>query len=428
MHTAAETPRAQVTSQALTVWGAACLVYVVAITGRTSLGVAGVEAAEHFHIQASRLAVFTAVQVGIYAAAQIPTGVLIDRFGPRKLLVAGAIIMALGQIILGLTHSYPVAILARVLVGAGDATAFLSVMRILPSWFPLRKTPIFTQLTASLGQMGQFISAVPFMALLHAKGWMASFVTLGAAGALLGIAAAIVVLDSPAPQRPRTPSQAVTTTAAIAVVIRHPVCWQAFFTHWTALVPQLLFTLLWGVPLMTVGMGLSPSTAGGVLALNTVVIVATGPVLGIISARAGRNRIITAAVFSAIVMATWAVFFIPTDPRSAAAIIAVNCILAALTPVSNYGFDHVREAVDRRVLATGTGMANMGGFIAGMLGFQGFGLLLDHASAARGAAGDYTWQDFRLAALAVVAVWACGMIGLISCTVISRRKGLAPRI
>ena len=61
----------------------------------------------------------------------------------------------------------------RVLIGAGDATAFLSVMRILPYWFPLHRTPMFTQVTSSLGQMGQFISAVPFLWLLGAAGWTA---------------------------------------------------------------------------------------------------------------------------------------------------------------------------------------------------------------------------------------------------------------
>lgn len=69
---------------------------------------------------------------------------LIDKFGPRILLVVGAVIMGVGQVILGFTSNYGVAIFARVLIGAGDATGFLSVMRILPYWFPLHRTPMFT--------------------------------------------------------------------------------------------------------------------------------------------------------------------------------------------------------------------------------------------------------------------------------------------
>ena len=142
--TPAARPADRLSARALTVWGAAILAYILAITGRTSLGVAGVEAMDHFDISASRLAVFSSVQVGVYACAQIPMGMLIDRFGPRRMLVVGALMMGLGQVLLGATGSYPVAILARVIIGSADATAFLSVMRILPAWIPMRKTPLIT--------------------------------------------------------------------------------------------------------------------------------------------------------------------------------------------------------------------------------------------------------------------------------------------
>jgi len=181
----------------MTVWLAAILGYILAITGRTSLGVAGVEAMGHFEISASRLAVFSAVQVGVYALAQIPTGMLIDRFGPRRMLVVGALMMGVGQIILGVTDSFPVAIAARVIVGAADATAFLSVMRILPAWIPLRRTPVFTQLTGGLGYIGQFLSAVPFTALLHAHGWGPAFMSLGASGAVVAVLVFLAVRDAP---------------------------------------------------------------------------------------------------------------------------------------------------------------------------------------------------------------------------------------
>lgn len=111
--------------RAASVWAAAVLVYVSAIFGRTSFGVAGVQAMDHFAVDASRIAVFASVQVGVYALAQIPTGILIDRHGPRFILVAGALVMATGQVLLGLISNYSTAIAARVLVGAGDATAFL---------------------------------------------------------------------------------------------------------------------------------------------------------------------------------------------------------------------------------------------------------------------------------------------------------------
>ena len=240
-------PREVITTQALSIWVAAMAVYLVAITGRTSFGVAGLDAIERFDVDAGRIAVFTSVQLGVYALAQIPTGILIDKFGPRLLLVVGAVIMGIGQVVLGFTTSYGVAIAARVLIGAGDATAFLSVMRILPYWFPLHRTPMFTQVTSSLGQMGQFISAVPFLWLLGAAGWTAAFVTLGAVGILVAIAAIVAVADSPEklgiiPTEKEPPnSQATSIPARLKKVFRSPVAWQAYFIHYIGMHPLIVF-------------------------------------------------------------------------------------------------------------------------------------------------------------------------------------------
>ena len=424
-------PRSRITVRALTVWAAAVLVYLAAITGRTSFGVAGVEALDRFGVDASRLAVFTAVQVGVYALAQIPVGLAIDRFGARRTMVVGALVMATGQIVLALTASYPIAILARVLIGAGDASAFLSAMRLLPAWFPLRVTPLFTQLTAGLGQIGQFISAVPFLMLLHAEGWTASFLALGSGIALVGIAAAIAIADvPPAPAEPdgRTGSGGGTSSSEnrapratvremLGIVLRHPVCWQGFFTHWVGLMHQATFTLLWGMPLMTLAMGLTPAQAGGVLVVNTVASVDAGPLMGMASARFGARRGTLTVVISVILMGMWVVFLIPDTPRGLAAIVALNIAMAALSSASGLGFDSVREAVVRRALATGTGLSNMGGFLAAMMAAQGIGLLLDASSDGRA----YEWADFRVAWIAIVLVWVMGMAGLITAMIARRR-------
>ena len=420
-------PRSRITGRALTVWAAAVLVYLAAITGRTSFGVAGVEALDRFGVDASRLAVFTAVQVGVYALAQIPVGLAIDRFGARRTMVIGALVMAVGQITLALTASYPIAILARVLIGAGDASAFLSAMRLLPAWFPLKVTPLFTQLTAGLGQIGQFVSAVPFLMLLHAEGWTAAFLALGSGIALVGIAAAVAIADVPkAPAEPgenagasssHKPDDRATVREMLDIVLRHPVCWQGFFTHWVGLMHQATFTLLWGMPLMTLAMGLTPAQAGGVLVVNTVASVAAGPLMGMASARFGARRGTLTEVISVILMGMWVVFLIPGTPRGLAAIVALNIAMAALSSASGLGFDSVREAVDRRALATGTGLSNMGGFLAAMMAAQGIGLLLDASSDGRA----YQWADFRVAWIAIVVVWVMGMAGLITAMIARRR-------
>lgn len=433
--------------RALIVWMAAVAIYVVAVTGRTSFGVAGVDALDRFQINASQLAVFTAVQVGVYASCQIPVGVLIDKFGARKVLIIGAIVMALGQVILGITGNYFVAIAARVLIGAGDATAFLSVLRLIPTWFPIKKAPFFAQITGALGQSGQFISAVPFLNLLHFAGWQIAFVSLGATGLLIALLASVVLSDTPdeprihrphLPHRPRRssknasahadtvaggvneaaavePRQTVARratlpmTTILATITRDPIVWQGAFIHWTNMMPLGLFQLLWGVPLMTLGMGMSAAQVGVVLTAVTVATVAFGPLHGMISSRLGRKRDTLALVLAAVQIAVLGVFFLQPAPPNMWWLLALLIFQTLVIPAANYGFDTVREVVDLKVLASATGLANMGGFVAIMIAAQFLGLILDYLAPQ----GSYGWQEFQWAWLAVFAVWAVGYVAFV---------------
>ncbi|MEZ2188722.1 nitrate/nitrite transporter [Corynebacterium sp. CCM 9204] len=405
----------RVTGRSLAVWLAAVAVYITATTGRTSFGVAGVAALDHFQIDASRVAVFTAVQVGVYSLMQIPMGLAVDRFGPRRMLVVGAVIMAIGQIILGCTAAYAVAISARVLIGAGDATAFLSVLRILPNWFPLRRAPLMMQLTSALGQLGQVLSAIPFAAILYSRGWVTAFVSLGATGLIVAVAAILVIRDVPEPVRSVRKQAPVKLAAALCCVITHPACWQGFFTHFTCIFPQIVFTLIWGVPLMSLGLGLSQSQISTVLVANMVVIMIASPLAGLVSGRVGRGRDGLVLASAVILAGGWVWFLLPAAPRSFTVLMAVNLMMAVVSPAGNFAFDTVREYMDRRVLAAGTGLANMGGFTGGMLATQGIGVLLDVAHGDSGS--GYVWADFQFAGSAALAVWGLGIIGFL----ISRR-------
>lgn len=421
---AASVARTTLSGKAIVVWLAGLLLYTMAVTGRTSFGVASVEAMEQFHIDASRLAVFATLQLGTYALAQIPVGLLVDRFGPRKLLIAGALIMGVGQMVLAFSSNYYIALFARMLVGAGDATAFSSVMRIIPAWIPLKHTPLISQLTGAVGQFGQFLSAVPFMAILHAAGWTTAFLSLGAMGLLLALIASVAIQDTPdSPNRAqrrqmrrggavaseKKEGETARSREVLATVLRSRVCWHGFFVHWTGLGTLVVFTMLWGLPIMTLGMGLSSEYAGFMLTVATIATVVAGPFVGYISARLGHKRWVVTLTGSAIAMVLWVWLFVSADPRGAVAAVVVNIAMGLFAPVSNLGFDSVREQVDRTMVATGTGLANMGGWTAGMISAQLVGVILSVSAPA----GNYAWPDFRLAWIVVVAVWLCGVIGVV---------------
>src|ERR1700737_5057755 len=197
-HRSPTSPPAQAdVMRAWIVWSTGLLAYIVAVLDRTTLGVSGLEAANRFGASPGVLSTFVVLQVVVYAAAQVPAGLLLDRFGSKALIVAGAALMASGQLVLAFTESLPAAIAARAVVGLGDALTFISVLRLVPHWFPPRQVPLVTQLTGICGQLGQVLSAVPFFGLLPGAGWTVAYTSAAALG-LLSIALTLaVVSDTP---------------------------------------------------------------------------------------------------------------------------------------------------------------------------------------------------------------------------------------
>ncbi|HET8595195.1 MAG TPA: MFS transporter, partial [Intrasporangium sp.] len=146
------------------VWASAIAVYVLAVFHRTSLGVAGLKAAERFEISSSQLSLFTIVQLAVYAAMQLPVGALLDRYGSKRLLGVGLTLMTAAQLTFAFVDTLGAALVCRVFLGMGDAMVFISVMRIVALWFSPRRSPMVTQVTGLLGQLGALLAAGPLAA------------------------------------------------------------------------------------------------------------------------------------------------------------------------------------------------------------------------------------------------------------------------
>src|SRR5688500_8246834 len=183
--------------RAWVIWAVGLSVYVLAVFHRSSLGVAGLLAAERFQIEATALALFTVLQLVVYAGMQIPIGILLDRFGSRALLLWGLVLMTSAQLVFAYATSFPVAVLARAVLGAGDAMVFVSAIRLVAVWFLVRQAPLVTQLTGQVGQLGAVVAAAPLSLALRELGWTAAFGLASSIGVVLMVGVLAVVKDSP---------------------------------------------------------------------------------------------------------------------------------------------------------------------------------------------------------------------------------------
>jgi MFS family permease len=396
----------------MTIWIVGVAVYVIAVLQRTSLGVAGLDATQRFGASASMLATFAVVQLLVYAALQVPVGVLLDRFGSRRLLVVGAVTMAAGQLVLALASDLSTAVLARVLVGAGDAMTFISVLRMVSAWFPPRRIPVMSQLTGIVGQLGQVLSAVPLVALLHGPGWTPAFLSAAALGVLAAILAVAALRDAPPGTAVRAPVTSVKhVTRQLKDAWRHPGTRLGLWTHFVTQFSGAVFVLLWGFPFLVSAQGLSPGTASVLITAYVLAGMAVAPLIGELVARHPLRRSWLVLGIAGSNAVAWAVVLALPGPAPLWLLVGLVLVLTVGGPGSMIGFDFARTFNPPHRLGTATGIVNVGGFVASLVTILVVGLILDVLTPA-GSSG-YSLDVFRVALAFQFVMWTVGVVGVL---------------
>jgi MFS family permease len=324
--------------------------------------------------------------------------------------------MAGGQIALAFTESLPTAIAARAVLGLGDAVTFISVLRLVPAWFPSRRVPLVTQLTGICGQLGQVLSAVPFLSLLAGAGWTTAYASVAALGVLSMVLTFLIVKNAPGGRAEPVESMSVRQTlASVKTVWLRPGTRLGFFTHMGTQFSVTVFALMWGVPYLTVAQGLSVHMAGALLTVSVVAAISAGIAIGIFTGRRPhrRSRLVLAIIASN--AAVWTVVLALPGRAPLWLLVVLIVVISVGGPGSMVGFDFARTFNPRATLGTAQGMVNMGGFIASLLVMQAMGLILD-------AAGGYSTESFRLAWTAQYAVWILATLGILITRFKARRQ------
>ena len=415
--TGAESSIASATAGRLwVVWAVALAAYIVGVMHRTSFGVAGLDAAQRFQAGPAALSGFVVLQLLVYAALQVPVGLLLDRFGGRVMVVTGALTMAAGQLVLALATTLPFAVAARVLIGTGDALTFISVLSVVTAWFPPRRVPVMTQLTGLVGQLGQVLSAVPLAALLHGPGWTPAFLCAAGLGVFVGLAVLVVVRDRPPgapPPPPAAPPREV--LHGLRRSWAEPGTRLGLWTHMGTQFCGTVFGLLWGVPYLVAGQGMTPGQASAVLTLLVVVGILAGPLFGEFAARHPMRRSYLVLTVIALHALAWAAVLLVPPPAPRWLLVALVVVIGTGGPGSMIGFDYARTFNPRSRQGAAVGIVNVGGFVASLLVAWAIGVVL-------GRAGGYTPEAFRIAWTVQYVVWAFAVVAVLGSRRLARRK------
>lgn len=383
-------------------------VYLLGMFHRTALGVAGLEARDRFGISPFQLSLFVLLQIGIYAGMQIPAGILVDRFGTKRLLLIACTLMAASSAGFAVVPDFGGALAARAVLGVGDAMVFVSILRYASLHVSARRYPLVVALTATLGSLGNIASALPLSLLLHSVGWSPTFLT---AAALTAIDGALVLIVAPS----RDPRARVRRTrkeirAGLARVRRSvgsawrvPGTKLGFWVHFSCNCTMAFLSVLWGVPYLVQAQGFSQPAAATVLSLNVIVQVSFTPIVGTLIARRPQVRVPLALGVACLTVAGWALVILVGRGAAPDWLLVVMFAFTAIGgPASMIGFALANDYNDPAVSGTASGIVNVAGWSAAVL-----------ASVLMGAMLSFTGtdpSDYRIGLLVALCVPAVGAV------------------
>jgi MFS family permease len=325
--------------------------------------------------------------------------------------------MGTGQLVLALGKTVPLAVAGRVLVGAGDAMTFISVIRLIPVWFAPERVPLLTQMTGILGQIGQIAAAYPLVALLQGAGWTTSFTVAAAVAFAGGVVAATMLRNTP----PGTPVLSVELSvpevlARLAHAWREPGTRLGLWTHFVTQFSGVVFALLWGYPFLVVGEHRTPGEAGLLLTLLVVVAMFVAPVLGSVATRFPYRRSVPTLTIVFSTAAVWTLVLLWPGRAPMAVLVLLVVVLASNGPGSMMGFDYARTENEPERIGSASGIVNVGGFIASLCTIALIGVILSAQNS--GGPTTYTLTEFKRAFAVQYAFWAIGLIGVL----VTRRR------
>lgn len=294
-----------------------------------------------------------------YAGIQLPVGVLLDRFGPRKLLSAALVLCAFASVGFAWSETVLGASIGRGLIGGTVAFGFVGTLTIATYWFPPARFAMLSGIVLAVGMVGAMAGQAPLRILVEQFGWRDTMVALGVAGALLGVLLFLIV-----PNRPR--SQAAHTAgrhplAGLRDVAANPQSWLCAMIGFGPTGTLLAFSGLWAVPWLSTVRGFPVSEAAGIASVVFLGWAVGAPLLGWVSDHIGRRKPVILAGLTLSLAALCVIIFSGiTNTWVLITLFFVNGIGSCAMVVC---FGAVRELNRRENSATALGLMNM--FVVG---------------------------------------------------------------
>ncbi|HEX6735556.1 MAG TPA: MFS transporter, partial [Azonexus sp.] len=321
--------------------------------------------ASAFQTSAASLGALAATYFYVYTVMQVPTGVLVDTLGPRRILVLGGIVGGLGSVLFGLAPGLELALVGRTLIGLGVSVTFIAMLKLIAVWFEEERFATLVGVSMLIGNLGSVLAGAPLSAVAQATGWRGVFIGAGVLSLVIAGLCWLIVRDRPAAPADGQAAPRFDRTAllsALLSVVRNRATWPAILVNTGTCGAFFTFAGLWTVPYLVQVHGMERAVAATHLSLWFGGFAVGCFFIGTLSDRLGRRKpVIIGAThgYALIWLVLWSGVTMPLT-----ASYALFGLLGVLTAGFTLTWACAKEVNPPMLSGMSTSVTNMGSFAA----------------------------------------------------------------
>ena len=336
-----------------------------------------------FNIGAAALGNFSSFYYYSYVAVQIPTGILADNWGPRKLLSAGTLLASFGAFIFASAASIHIANIGRLIIGASIGVAWVSILKLTTRWFKPNHFTAVTGIALCLGILGAISAGAPLRLLMDIFEWRSVISCVGTATLLLSLLIWIFMRDDPSQKgfvsfvpavKDSNPIPNASIIKDLLRIFRYRNTWILIIVPASLIGPLLTFAGLWGIPYLTTHYHLSSVKSATLISTLLVSCALGAPVLGILSEKTGRRKPILFLALCISLIGWLPILYLKNIPLWL--VIVLFSIVGIASSAIVVGMAFVKESVPVALAGTVSGVSNMGMEMGPMFLQPAIGLVL----------------------------------------------------
>ncbi len=395
---------------ALLMWLLGSFCFFFAFFQRVTPSIMVEELMRDFGVTAGIVGTLSALYFYAYAGLQVPVGLLVDRWGPRRMLVGAMALNGLGTLMFAATSDIGLAYVGRLLIGMGSAVGWIGSLKLIAAWFPPTRFALLTGCTSALGLAGAVIGQAPMAMAVGAVGWRPAMLGIGLLAVIYSLVLWLVVRDTPPGDPPSASAQISDMMRGLRSVVGRPRTWIVAFLSGSMVAPQASFGALWGVPYLMAAHGIDRTTAAASTSMLLFGWGFGGPLAGWISDRISRRRapLLVGTIIAFATMA--AIIYFPGLPLAVVqGLLLANGVAAGSMILCYVG---ARETNEPQASGVAIAIVNMIAMLSGAIVQTSVGWLLDlvWGGTLKNNVRVYDVADYQLAFLVLMV---CGVAGVV---------------